>query len=175
MVIAEALEYRAVAGARLSDRDAATIGPALEALAREHDDQLDAETVVEQARSRQSPLHSYFEWDTRRAADLYRLEQARYLLRHIEVKIDTREGEGTWVRGFHAVYLHDASGAPQPERRYIPLAVVQADVDYLDQIISKAEREAQAWATRYRTYSELPQFHERLGRVYAAIQGDSDD
>jgi hypothetical protein len=48
--------------------------------ARATDSMLRPERVVEAARNPKSPLHSSFEWDNRKAATAYRLEQARTLI-----------------------------------------------------------------------------------------------
>lgn len=47
---------------------------------------LRAEDVVEEARSAKSPLHDWFEWDDSVAAEQYRLQQARQLVREIRVE-----------------------------------------------------------------------------------------
>ena len=44
---------------------------------------LTAETVVERARSENSTLHGYFDWDDKEAADKWRLEQAGQLIRRV--------------------------------------------------------------------------------------------
>ena len=39
-----------------------------------------AEQVVAAAESSRSPIHRYFQWDDRRAAQLYRVQQARVMI-----------------------------------------------------------------------------------------------
>lgn len=53
---------------------------------------LSPEHVVEEARSGDSPLHEFFEWDDTKAAHAHRLQQARTLIRSvkIEVTVDAR-------------------------------------------------------------------------------------
>lgn len=53
----------------------------LKRLTRENDGLLLPETVVDAARPENSPLHSSFEWNNGRAAEKYRIWQARKLLR----------------------------------------------------------------------------------------------
>lgn len=53
----------------------------LKKLAEDNDGILLPEQVVEAARSVKSPLHSRFEWDDGKAAESYRIWQARHLLR----------------------------------------------------------------------------------------------
>ena len=45
-----------------------------------NDGLLTAEAVVADAKSKDSPLHQYFEWNQGRAAMMWRLEQARRLM-----------------------------------------------------------------------------------------------
>lgn len=62
--------------------------------------------IVEAARDEQSPLHDSFEWDNRRAGNLYRLTQARDLLGRYEVIIQRQpvrafvrvESQGGYMR-----------------------------------------------------------------------------
>lgn len=47
--------------------------------------------VVDAARPADSPLHSHFEWDDGAAAERYRLNQARTLIRSITINVTVRE------------------------------------------------------------------------------------
>lgn len=46
---------------------------------------IEPEKVVERARNPRSPLHSQFQWDDTEAAQQWRLEQARRLIRSVQV------------------------------------------------------------------------------------------
>lgn len=63
---------------------------ALDDLAREYG-VVTPEHVVDAARDPRSPLHEYFEWDDAEAAEAYRREQARALLRSWKVRIVTSD------------------------------------------------------------------------------------
>lgn len=52
---------------------------------------LSAENVVDEARDHTSPLHQHFTWDDGEAATLYRLIEARQLIRHIKLEVIVRE------------------------------------------------------------------------------------
>lgn len=47
------------------------------------------EILVKEAKKRNSPLHKIFEWNDTKAAENYRLQQARILLNNIQVTIVT--------------------------------------------------------------------------------------
>jgi len=57
----------------------------------EQDGRLKARDVVEDARDPDSPLHDCFEWDDSRAAERFRIVQARRLIRTVEyVKLGSK-------------------------------------------------------------------------------------
>jgi hypothetical protein len=58
-----------------------TIEKELRRIAKQHGGLLQPKEVVNEARSSKSPLHDRFEWDDSIAAEEYRLEQARQLIR----------------------------------------------------------------------------------------------
>lgn len=63
--------------------NAQAIGEELERIRQEQSGRLETERVVEEAKVKKSPLHSAFTWDDTRAAHLFRLEEARHLIRHV--------------------------------------------------------------------------------------------
>lgn len=65
------------------------------------------EAVVKAAESSTHPLHSRFEWNDDRAAELYRLEQARFIIRSFEVEIPELKVR---VRALTSLDIDRASG-----------------------------------------------------------------
>ena len=61
------------------------VGRELERIRQEHGGRLRPEHVIEEAQDENHPLHPCFEWDDSEAARLYRLEQASYLIRSVDV------------------------------------------------------------------------------------------
>lgn len=106
-------------------------------------------TIVKDAEQKSSPLHDWFEWRQQRAADEYRLVQARYLLRMLEVKIELGSGEQRQVRLFH--HVRTADDGPTV---YVKVQTVMAEQALLKQVLTQAAREARAWQRRYDTYAE---------------------
>lgn len=64
-------------------KDANSVGEHLELLRKEAKGELTPEDVVKDARNDNSPLHSFFEWDDGEAAEKFRLQQARGLIRAV--------------------------------------------------------------------------------------------
>lgn len=61
----------------------------LQTMAKRNGGKITPAAVVEAARAKNSPLHRYFEWDNTKAAQLYREDQARALIRSVKVQITT--------------------------------------------------------------------------------------
>lgn len=79
--------------------------------------------VVESARDPESPIHDYFDWDDASAAEKYRIEQARGLIRQCRVEVTTE------MRSYEIPkYVRDPSAAPV-EQGYIETCRVKTDED----------------------------------------------
>lgn len=89
--------------------------------------------VVDEARPADAPLHPAFTWDDGRAAEAWRREEARTLIRSVEFVDTTGAGERA-VPAFCSVVAADA--APQ----YMAVAEVVADAA----LLASAQRSLQA-------------------------------
>lgn len=158
------LFFRVVPGARIAQRDASAIGTILERL--KSTGSLTAERVVQEATNRRSPLHKHFTWDDAKAANLYRLEQARKLIRSIEVVVQTPKGREVPMRAYFSV--RDAEG----QRSYQGMTYVFETPALSDQIISEAHAQLQAWVAKYKKYQwargAIPKVASALRAVQAA-------
>ena len=85
----------------------------------EENGKLDPKEVVDAARDTISPLHDYFEWDDDKAADAYRLEQARTLIRRVKIVVVEAEREYRTVR-----YVRDPE-MEQDETGYVSVLTVR--------------------------------------------------
>ena len=61
--------------------DPQVVGDELKQLERKRAGKLKPVDVVQEAHSKNSPLHDAFDWDDKAAADKFRIVQANYLLR----------------------------------------------------------------------------------------------
>ena len=86
-----------------------------------------ASTLVEAAKPKTSPAHAGFTWDDKKAAQQFRLEEARRWIRVIVVKpAEDKQPE----RMVHVpVVIGDAAESESKEGEYKPISVVQADPD----------------------------------------------
>lgn len=79
--------------------------------------------VVADARDPDSPLHSCFEWDTERAADAYRIEQARSLITSVRLVVRTE------TRAIKTVYYVRDPEAANREQGYVSVERLRTDKD----------------------------------------------
>ncbi|MBU1082815.1 MAG: hypothetical protein KKB59_20260, partial [Spirochaetes bacterium] len=81
-------KYKARLGSIIDDKKAQIYGERLDKIRQAKGGFFKAEDVIEDAKSKSSPLHSFFEWKDTVAAAKYRLQQAQTLTGSImEVKV----------------------------------------------------------------------------------------
>lgn len=142
------------AGSRIN-LDPQKAGEAIEKLTKKHNGVLEAADIVEAARVETSALHDHFQWDDAAAAELYREDQARDLVRSLTVDVSRSNLETRPVRAFVNV---ETGG----ERGYVTTAVAMSSADLRRQVLQKAFAELEAWRARHAELSEL-------ARIFSAI------
>jgi hypothetical protein len=128
------------------------IGEALEAIRLEHAGELHPQAVVEGARPPESPLHRYFEWNDKKAADAYRVDQARALIRSIRVVDDDRSRPAF-------LSIRSDSGIA-----YRSVQDVLSNSDFRERLLTQAQRDLDAWTLRYRELREIVELVEPARR-----------
>lgn len=136
------VKYLAKPGARISNDDARIVGPIIERIAKSSGGKATPQAVLGAARDPSSPLHRFFEWDNNKAAEAYRVEQASYLIRSIEVQYTGKKEDR--VRAFHVVTSDGSKG-------YAPLPTILERPDLTRQLIQRARDEQASWARRYQS------------------------
>lgn len=115
---------------------APAVQAALQDLYNQHG-RLDPRDVVNVARDPENPLHDRFEWDDTVAAESYRLEQARMLIRSVKVTVQPSKSEpARTIRMFvhdtvNDGYLAVQDIAAQPKVRDQILDDMRADLERL--------------------------------------------
>ncbi len=117
--------------------------------------------VVEEARSKKSPLHGYFEWNNLKAAQSFRLQQARKLLEVVYVTvIDTRTGKEVPARSMVNVFTEEKG---RKVRAYVRQDDALNTPYYRAQLVAQALDELEGWCAKYNVYEELKDtIHEVL-------------
>jgi hypothetical protein len=90
-------------------------------IAEENGGRLTPEAVVAAASNRASVLHDFFEWDAKKAAQSYRIEQARMLIRSVRVIVKTEKTTISTV-----AYIRDPD-AENEEQGYVATVSLLGD------------------------------------------------
>lgn len=126
--------------------DPQVFGEALNTISQERGGRLEPEDVVNSARSPNHPLHRHFEWDDGKAAEQYRLDQARSIIRIVRV-IDDAGSDGT-SRAFQSI--SDKKGTA-----YRSITEIKSSSDLQLALLRQAERELDAFLRRYRDLVDI--------------------
>ncbi|UDL95488.1 hypothetical protein LGH83_04505 [Lichenihabitans sp. PAMC28606] len=140
-------DYFAAAGSAFTKRDAEVIGPQLEALAEAGP--IDERTIVEVARSPNSPLNRYFEWDDETAADKYRVGQAGSMMRSIRVRV-VEDGRPRVTSAYKLVTKPTAS-RPAPKG----YNVLHGESAFAAKMTVAAYDDMLAWRAKYAPYVDV--------------------
>lgn len=142
-------------GAPHDDKAAKAVGAHLELLRKQLKGEITPKDVVDDARHDNSPLHAYFEWDDGEAAELYRLQQARGLIRAVVAVYVSDDKPAVRQRA----YVHVPEGSTQHYREATH-ALSQKRTRTL--VLQRAWGELQAWRKRYADLKEFSDLVETI-------------
>lgn len=108
--------------------------------------ELTPKAVVDASRPEEAPLHPEFEWNDGIAAECWREEQARMLIRDIKVTIEVTD-EPKEVRAYMAV--------ERPSKVYQPTIKVLSDEELRSKALELAMRELHSFMNKYENLQEL--------------------
>lgn len=151
--------YRWKDGARFGV-DAQKAGTELERIRVRHNGRLEPEWVVHAAKSERNPLHPLFEWDDTVAAQNWRVDQARGVIRSVEVVVEQAE-ESTPIRAFVSVIRGN-------DRSYTSVEHAMSDPALRQQVLRAALKELEAWRSRYAELVELANVFAAIDEAQAA-------
>lgn len=154
--------YSWIPGSRFSkNQDPNTIGAELERLIDSNDQRLVPEKVVETAENPMNPLHHLFEWNDAQAAQAHRVEQARHLLRSVQVTIITNKGQEITTRMTVTTERHKQPG----KHYYSTTEYALSNEELRAQVLKQALLELTAFRRRYAELSELAQVFHIIQKV----------
>lgn len=160
------MKYKWALGARMKSK-AQPCGERIEALTLEHG-KVTPLIVVEAARDQQSPLHGEFEWHDRRAAEAYRCDQARKILRSLVTVEISGVALDTPTRAFVCVTGHDEDG-DATGLEYQCVSTVVRNSDELAEVVMRARKELSDWSKRYERFAALRSVAVRIARLAAGL------
>ena len=126
----KAKKFKARTGSPFPIRDAQQIGEELDLIKSKTE--LTPENVVDAARSPKSFLHNYFEWDDRKGAEQYRLQQARQIVNHI-IEVVVIQGEAIEQRAYFNVSSKEGTNI------YVTLTEAIKNPSYKKQLLHDME------------------------------------
>jgi len=105
-------------------------------------------------------IYSLFEWDKKKAVELYQLQRVREIVSHIEINIISIGNKepvslNITVSAFKSVNPIYETGMYEGERVFVPFEEGMENENYRNQIINKAKTELINWTNRYSQYKEL--------------------
>lgn len=144
--------------------DPAAAHAELEAVRKSNDGVLKPADVVEVARPDDATLHPVFTWDDEAAAELWRQDEARRLIRNVCVvevgtEADTPKAEP------RPVYIHTRAPEGIDVQGYRTVSAVMNDDDLKKSAITEALSQLKGWQRRYGWLKELAAVSEAIDRV----------
>jgi hypothetical protein len=122
----------------------------LEEILDANDGMLRPVDVVDRARSEDSALHGFFNWNDSEAARLHRFEQARKLIVKVKVTILDRTNEPVVVRAYSSLATDRITGGG-----YRATVEILDNQDLSAQMLQTALAELAAVMAKYRTIEKL--------------------
>ena len=138
--------------------DNKTLSKILARLAKDNGGNLQPQAVVDFAKPKDSPLHDRFTWDDTDAARLYRLEQARRIIRCAVVVMPTKHGDQTT-----RAYVNTDSLSRQ-HTPYKPISVVMRTPDLRAELLAQCKRDSETFAAKYAVLEEAAEVIETMRR-----------
>lgn len=119
--------------------------------------------VLRDAENPKSPLHDQFEWDDAKCGRMYRLEQARELIRSIRIDFRIEQRIVSTVR-----YVKDPSSGSQ--QGYIDVVKLRTDKDLARQSLASELKQVTALLQRVRSLADVLGLTADLDEFVAHIQ-----
>lgn len=133
--------------------------------------QLTPARVVEAARNPKSAMHSHFDWDDASAAQKYREDQARTLIRSFEIEF---RGGGTTI--FHVQEFVEDPRKPEKEQGYISFSTIKSDKqlrrEFMDRELMMAEvhvNRTRQFAGALKLLPEVEEIEESLADLRSKV------
>lgn len=139
-------------------KDAKAVGDHIEMLRARCKGELTPQDILDDARHDNSPLHSFFEWSDTEAAQQYRLQQARGLIRAVVAVYVSDDKPAVRQRA----YVH------VPERgteHYREASHAMSQAKTRELVLQRAWSELQAWRKRYADLKEFSELFDVVDEV----------
>jgi hypothetical protein len=126
--------------------------------------ELSPERVVQEARSGDSPLHEFFEWDDEKAAHAHRIQQARSLIRSVRVEFVTEN-----IVLQVPKYVHDPD--KDEDGGYVETVSLESDRDKARRTIQQEMRRAIGCLRRAQAIAHVVGARDDIGLLIDQVSG----
>lgn len=133
------------------------------------------ESVVAFAKNKKTELHKCFTWEDAKAAQLYRLEEARSVVRSVIVVNDEEpDAKPIEHRAFEYVITAPKDETKKPEKTFMETEKALSDTDFRQQILNSISRSISELSNKARVYQyladkELGEAQTHLDRAKEAV------
>lgn len=133
----------------------------IDEISRKNDGFLTPDAIVEHARNPASSLHNRFDWDDSSAAQKYRLQQARGLIRSITVTVVRQPSEPKTIR-IQTTRAYQSLPSQRGSKGYEKVTQIMPNNNKRNELLATVLKEMISYRNRYADLSEL-------GDIWAAI------
>jgi len=154
-------------GYRASGIDAAKAHAEVEKIRKANGGKLTPEAVVAKAKSPRNVLHKAFEWNDTTAGPLYRLEQARGMIRSFQI-VYIDNGNRAPIRSYEIKREKKKDGTSR--KVYQTIEDILSDPQSRAELISRLLRELVQMQGKYRAVQELSAVWDAVDRVLETVQ-----
>lgn len=121
-------------------------------------DEAKPEQIVEKARDPESELHKCFIWDDKIAAEKWRLEEARHIVRLLVIDKQDEEPDDEPIRVFFKVNNEYDTG-------YKQTSLIFRNEDEYKALLRQAKAELEAFKRKYKTLTELEAVFDAIDEI----------
>lgn len=165
-----AIKVRYKTGSRITCCSAAVAYREIERNRKENGGTVDLNKLVTNSKPKDAPLHNAFSWNDKEAAHKFRVQEARYIVRSIEV-VDQEVSEP--YRAYESVEVEvvseDQEDTQKVEHVYRSTKEVMSTQAGRDMLLQKAIRDMYTFKKKYAVLSELAivmaSIDETLGKL----------
>lgn len=159
--------FLAVPGSRLSNRDAERAGRVIQDIQGHAGGACAPKALVDAAKSPKSPIHHLFEWNDGVAAERYRLEQARWVIRSVRIEYQSADQKTVSVRPFIAV-----SEPGESQKVYVGIDRAMQDETYRLEVVEQALADLHSFYRRYTQFKELSELKPVLVTIGKLLRSE---
>lgn len=127
-------------------------------------DDVTPKQVVNYAKDPCAELHKCFEWDDLKAADAYRIFQARNIMNHLVIEVpdkkDEQESSGKEIK-YQIRFFQKTSD----NEGYKPATVFLQNPDEYKLLLQRAKAELKSFQNKYRCLTELSEIFELIDQL----------